>query len=98
MASFAPDAESVGGLPTSVHGQPSDGSDDRKAAPILHNLHLVTWRIFRGSTPSRTSLAAPEISTRQGGAAPPQKAATKEPGSLSRHIFIHLVFHLIELV
>jgi hypothetical protein len=33
MASFASNAESVGGSPTSVHGQPSDGSDDRKAAP-----------------------------------------------------------------
>jgi hypothetical protein len=68
-----------------------------KPPPILHNLHLVTWRIFGGSTPSRTSLAAPEISMRQGGA-PPQKAATKEPGSLSRDIFVPPAFHSIELV
>jgi hypothetical protein len=68
-----------------------------KLPPILHNLHLVAWRIFGGSTPSRTSLAAPEISTRQGGA-PPQKASTKEPGSLSRDIFVPPAFHTIKLV
>jgi hypothetical protein len=33
VASFASDAEGVGGLPTSVHGEPSDGPVDRKAAP-----------------------------------------------------------------
>jgi hypothetical protein len=33
MASFASVADSVRGLLTSVHGQPSDGSDDREATP-----------------------------------------------------------------
>jgi hypothetical protein len=33
VASFASDGEGVGGSPTSVHGQPSDGSDNGKAAP-----------------------------------------------------------------
>jgi hypothetical protein len=32
-----------------------------KLPPILHNLHLVAWRISGGSTPSRTSLATPKI-------------------------------------
>jgi hypothetical protein len=58
-----------------------------KPPPILKNLHLVTWRICGGSTPSRTSLATPEISTRQGGA-PPQRIDTKEPGSPSKDIFV----------
>jgi hypothetical protein len=68
-----------------------------KPPPILHNLHLVAWRISGGSTPSRTSLVAPEISARQGGASP-QRTATKEPGSFSKDIFIPLAFHSIKLV
>jgi hypothetical protein len=74
-----------------------------KPPPILTNPHLVAWRVFGGSTPSRTSppsrtyLVAPEISTRQGGA-PPQKAATKEPDSLSRDISVPPAFHSIQLV
>jgi hypothetical protein len=35
-----------------------------KPPPILHNLHLVTWRICRGSPPFRTSQATPRISSR----------------------------------
>jgi hypothetical protein len=62
----------------------------------LHNLHLIAWRISGGSTPSRTSLATPEI-TRLGGARP-QKAATKQPRSPSRDIFVLPMFHPIELV
>jgi hypothetical protein len=50
-----------------------------KPPPILHNLHLVAWRICGGSTPSRTSQATPRISSRQGGA-PTQRIDTKEPG------------------
>jgi hypothetical protein len=33
VASFASDAKGVGGLPTTIHGQPSDGSDDGRTAP-----------------------------------------------------------------
>jgi hypothetical protein len=68
-----------------------------KPPPILHNLHLVAWRICGGSTPSRTSLATPEISTRQGGAHP-QRIDTIEPGSPSRDIFVPPTFHSIKLV
>jgi hypothetical protein len=64
-----------------------------KPPQILHNLHLVAWRISGGSTPSRTSLLTPEISTRLGGALS-QKAATKQPGSPSRDIFVPPTFHL----
>jgi hypothetical protein len=58
-----------------------------KPPPTLHNLHLVAWKICGGSTPSRTSLATPEISTWQGGAHP-QRIDTKEPGRPSKDIFI----------
>jgi hypothetical protein len=68
-----------------------------KPPPILHNLHLVAWRISGGSTPSRTSLATPEISTRQVGANP-QKIDTTEPGNPSRNIFVPPTFHSIKLV
>jgi hypothetical protein len=68
-----------------------------KPPPILHNLHLVAWRISGGSTPSRSFLAAPEISTRQGGANP-QRIDTTEPGNPLRNIFVPPTFHLIKLV
>jgi hypothetical protein len=68
-----------------------------KPPPILHNLHLVAWRICGGSTPSRTSLATPEISTRQGGAHS-QRIDMIEPGSPSRDIFFPPTFHSIKLV
>jgi hypothetical protein len=63
-----------------------------KPPAILHNLHLVTWRICGGLTPYRTSLATPEISTRQGGTHP-QRIDTIEPGSPSRDIFAPSTFH-----
>jgi hypothetical protein len=68
-----------------------------KPPPILHNLHLVAWRISGGSTPSRTSLATPEISSRQGGTNP-QRVDTPEPGNPSRNIFVLPTFHSIKLV
>jgi hypothetical protein len=68
-----------------------------KPPPIHHNLNRVAWRTCGGSTPSRTSLPTPEISTRQGGAHP-QRIDTTEPGSPSRNIFVPLTFHSIKLV
>jgi hypothetical protein len=68
-----------------------------KPPPILHNLHLVAWRISGGSTSSRTSLATPEISTRQGGA-PPQRTDIKDSGSPSKDIFVPPTIHSIKLV
>jgi hypothetical protein len=64
-----------------------------KLPPILHNLHLVAWRISGGSTPSRTSQA----SSRQGGANPQRIDKTK-PGNPSRDIFVPPTFHSIKLV
>jgi hypothetical protein len=80
MASLAFFADSDGSLPTSVHDNLVLDQTTGKPPPILYNLHLVAWKISGGSTPSSTSLATPEISTRLGGV-PPQKAATKQPGS-----------------
>jgi hypothetical protein len=68
-----------------------------KPPPILHNLHVVAWRISGGITPSRTSQATPKISSRQGGANP-QRIDTTEPGNPSRDIFVPPTFHLIKLV
>jgi hypothetical protein len=68
-----------------------------KLPQILHNLHLVAWRFFGGSTPSRTSTARSKISSRQGGA-DPQRSDTTESGNPSRDIFAPPTFHSIKLV
>jgi hypothetical protein len=68
-----------------------------KLPPILHNLHLVGWRISGGSTPSRTSQATPRISSWQGGT-DPQRINTTEPDNPSRGIFVPPRFHSIKLV
>jgi hypothetical protein len=67
-----------------------------KPSPILHNLHLVAWRISGGSTPYRTSQATPKISSRQDGVNP-QRIDTTEPGSPSRNIFVPPTFHSIKM-
>jgi hypothetical protein len=68
-----------------------------KPPPILHNLYLVTWRIYGGSTPSRTSQATPRISSRQGGT-DLQRIDTTKPGKPSRGIFVPPKFQSIKLV
>jgi hypothetical protein len=68
-----------------------------KPPPILHNLHLVAWRISGGSAPSRTSQATPNISSMQGGA-DPQRIDMTEPGNPSKGIFVLPTFHSIKLV
>jgi hypothetical protein len=68
-----------------------------KPLQVLHNLCLVAWRVCGSSTPSRTSLATPRISSRQGGA-PTQRIDTKEPGKPSSASFIPPKFHSIKLV
>jgi hypothetical protein len=74
-----------------------DASNNPEGVALsLHNLHIVAWRISGGSTSSRTSLATPEISTRQGGANP-QRIDTM-PGNPSRNIFVPPTFHSIKLV
>jgi hypothetical protein len=64
---------------------------------ILHNLHLVAWRISGGSTPSKTPQVTPKISSMQGGANQ-QRIDTTEPGNPSRGIFVPPKFHSIKLV
>jgi hypothetical protein len=75
-------------------GRISDRSDNGQAAPTLHNLHLVAWRISGGFSPSGTSQASPKISSRQDGANP-QRIDMTEPGNPSRDIFVPPKFHSI---
>jgi hypothetical protein len=68
-----------------------------KPPPILHNLHLVAWRISGGFSPSATSRTSPKISSRQGGANP-QRIDMTDPGNPSRDIFVPPKFHSSKLV